>query len=227
MNGSTPTRRHRDTENASCYVRASVSARFISLVIFICLLIASGCHSSANKHAATDLVVVKATQSGVVQRVLVNEGTNVNEGATLIEIAVPVEPSSTNQNQAEAQARAAISRTQHDISDAEAEVNRAAVEVQRVEPLVASGAAPQAQLDAARSQYQQAQERLQRVRESAAAARSRAVVAASSNSPAQPAAQTIVAVSAPAAGNVRVISVRAGQRVTAGQAIATVSTSPR
>ncbi|MFL6215411.1 MAG: hypothetical protein ACJ74J_16125 [Blastocatellia bacterium] len=199
----------------------------LSLVVFACVLIANGCHSSANKNAATDLIVVKATRSGTVQRVLVNEGTNVNEGATLIEIAVPVEPSSMNQNQAGEQARAAVSRTQRDISDAEAEVNRAAVEVQRVEPLVAAGAAPQAQLDAARSQYQQAQERLQRVRDSAAQAEARAVVAAGSNASAQPPAQTIVAVSAPASGNVRVISVRAGQRIIAGQAIATVSTSPR
>jgi multidrug efflux pump subunit AcrA (membrane-fusion protein) len=190
-------------------------------------MLMAGCHSSANKNAATDLVVVKATRSGTVQRVLVNEGTNVNEGATLIEIAVPVESPATNQNQAEEQARAAISRTQRDISDAEAEVNRAAVEVQRVEPLVAAGTAPQAQLDAARSQYQQAQERLQRVRESAAQAETRAVAAAGSNSPAQPPAQLVVAVSAPASGNVRVISVRAGQRVTAGQAIATVSTASR
>ncbi len=225
MTDNTETRRHADTERSPC-LRVSVPRWLIVLIVSACLLIASGCHSSDNKNAATNLVVVKATRSGVVERVLVNEGTNVNEGATLIEIAVPVGPSATNQNQAEQQARAAISRTQRDISDAEAEVNRAAVEVQRVEPLVASGAAPQAQLDAARSQYQQAQERLQRVRESAAQAETRAVAAAGSSAPAPPPAQ-IVAVSAPASGNVRVISVRAGQRVTAGQAIATVSTNPR
>jgi multidrug resistance efflux pump len=225
MNGDAQTQRHSDTQNTSCHFRVSAPLCLLSLVIFAGLM--AGCHSSANQNAATDLVVVKATRSGVVERVLVNEGTNVNEGATLIEIAVPVESASTNQNSAEAQARVAISRTQRDISDAEAEVNRAAVEVQRVEPLVASGAAPQAQLDAARAQYQQAQERLQRVRESAAQAESRAVVAAGSNSPAQPPAQTIVAVSAPTSGNVRVISVRAGQRVTAGQAVATVSTNQR
>src|SRR5438128_11474882 len=159
MNTNAETRRQAGTENVLC-LPASAPLCLIALVVFACVLIASGCHSSANKNmAATDLIVVKATRSGTVQRVLVNEGTNINEGATLIEIAVPVEPSSMNQNQAGEQARAAVSRTQRDISDAEAEVNRAAVEVQRVEPLVASGAAPQAQLDAARSQYQQAQER--------------------------------------------------------------------
>src|SRR5689334_12188990 len=226
MTDNTGTRRHGETER---YPRLclSVPRWLIPLAIFACLLIASGCHSSDNKNAATDLVVVKATRSGTVERVLVNEGTNVNEGATLIEIAVPVEPPAANQNQAEEQARAAIIRTQHDIGDAEAEVNRAAVEVQRVEPLVASGAAPQAQLDAARSQYQQAQERLQRVRASAAQAQDRAVAAAGGTAHAQPPAQLVVAVGAPASGNVRVISVRAGQRVTAGQAIATVSTSQR
>ena len=226
MTEDTERRRHRGTERSAC-LRVSVSRRLLALAICACLLIASACHSSDNKNAASDLVVVKATRSGTVERVLVHEGANVNEGATLIEIAVPVEPGVTNQNQAADQARAAISRTQRDISDAEAEVNRAAVEVQRVEPLVASGAAPQAQLDAARSQYQQAQERLQRARESAAQAQDHAVAAAGSNVPAQPPAQTIVAVGATASGNVRVISVRAGQRVTAGQAIATVSTSQR
>jgi len=224
MTDNTETRRHKDTEQSLC-LRASVSPWFISLVIFAVLMV--GCHSSADKNTASDLVVVKATAAGTVQRVLVSEDANVNEGATLIEIAVPVESPTTNQNQAGEQARAAVSRTQRDISDAEAEVNRAAVEVQRVEPLVATGAAPQAQLDAARAQYQQAQERLQRVRESATQAQARAVVAAGSNTSTAAPALTIVNVSAPTSGNVRVISVRAGQRVTAGQAIATVSTSPR
>ena len=208
----------------------TVSPRFIftvRLVICACLVTLVGCHSSADKNTATDLVVVKATASGTVQRVLVGEDANVNEGATLIEIAVPVESSATNQNQAGEQARAAVGRTERDISDAEAGVNRAAVEVQRVEPLVAAGAAPQAQLDAARAQYQQAQERLQRARDSAAQAQARAVVTAGGSASTAAPAQTIVAISAPAAGNVRVISVRAGQHVNAGQVVATVSTRGR
>lgn len=191
-----------------------------------CLAPLAACHSSSNGNAATDLIVVKTTASGTVQRVLVGEGANVSEGATLIEIAVPVGQPPANQNQAGEQARAAVGRAQRDLGDAEAEVNRAAVEVQRVEPLVASGAAPQAQLDAARAQYQQAQERLQRVRESAAQAQVGAVVAAGTPPAAAPATAT-VAVSAPASGNVRVISVRPGQRVTAGQVVATVSTRGR
>ena len=206
---------------------ALITRRAAALAAFTCLVLTAGCHSSADKNTASDLVVVKATTSGTVRRVLVSEDANVQEGATLIEIAVPVAPSSVNQNQAGEQARAAVGRTQRDISDAEAEVNRAAIEVQRVEPLVAAGAAPQAQLDAARAQYQQAQERLQRVRDSAAQAQARAVAAAGGNTSAAAPAQTVVAVNAPASGNVRVISVRAGQRVTAGQVIATVSTRGR
>jgi multidrug efflux pump subunit AcrA (membrane-fusion protein) len=198
------------------------------LLIFVGCALFAACGPAKNENAANNLIVVKATTAGTVERVLVNEGTEVNAGATILEIAVPLNPSTTNQNQPGEQARSAISRTQRDVADAEAAANRAAVEVQRVEPLVATGAAPQAQLDAARAQYQQAQERLQRVRESAQQAQARAVVeqgseAASAVAP----AKTIVAVNTPAAGNLRVISVRAGQHVAAGQPIATISTRGR
>ena len=198
------------------------------LVIFAGCVLFAACSSAKNENVASNLIVVKATTAGTVERVLVNEGTDVNAGATILEIAVPTGPSTTNQNQAREQAQSAINRTQRDVADAEAEVNRAAVEVQRVEPLVATGAAPPAQLDAARAQYQQAQERLQRVRESAQQAQARAVTEQGSEaSPAIAPAKTIVAVSAPAAGNLRVISVRAGQHVAAGQPIATISTRGR
>lgn len=199
-----------------------------AIALLVCAALLAGCHRAKPEGAATNLVVVKAMASGTVQRVLVNEGTDVQAGATILEIIVPAAASTANQNQAREQAQAAVSRAQRDLTDAETEVNRAAVEVQRVEPLVASGAAPQAQLDAARAQYQQAQERLQRVRDSAAEARSQAVAEQGREAGSRVApAQTVVAVSAPAAGNLRVISVRAGQQVAAGQPIATISTGGR
>jgi multidrug efflux pump subunit AcrA (membrane-fusion protein) len=198
------------------------------LVIFACCALFAACNSAKNENGASNLIVVKATTAGTVERVLVNEGTDVNAGATILEIAVPTGPSTTNQNQARTRAQSAVGQTQRDVAAAETEVNRAAVEVQRVEPLVATGAAPSAQLDAARAQYQQAQERLQRVRESAQQAQARAITEQGSEaSPAIAPAETVVAVSAPAAGNLRVVSVRAGQHVTAGQPIATISTRGR
>ena len=52
-----------------------------------------------------------------------------------------------------------------EITNAENEVERTSVEVQRVESLVATNSVPQAQLDAARADFQKAQELLQNVRE--------------------------------------------------------------
>jgi len=197
-------------------------------MIFVGCALFVACSSAMNENAPSHLIVVKATTTGTVERVLVNEGTDVNAGATILEIAVSAGTSTINQNQAREPAQSAVARTQRDARDAEEEVNRAAVEVQRVEPLVANGAAPQAQLDAARAQYQHAQERLERLRESAQQAQERAVTEQGSQSASaiRP-APTIVAVSAPAAGNLRVISVRAGQQVAAGQPIATISTRGR
>jgi multidrug efflux pump subunit AcrA (membrane-fusion protein) len=199
-----------------------LALRFVS---FVCCALMAACSSTKNETTASHLIVVKATATGMVERVLVNEGTEVNAGAAILEIAVPAGASITNQNQARESAQSAVSRAERDARDAEAEVNRAAVEVQRVEPLVATGAAPQAQLDAARAQYQHAQERVERLRDSARQAISRAVTQEGSQSASAIApAPTIVAVSAPAAGNLRVVSVHAGQSVTAGQPIATIST---
>jgi multidrug efflux pump subunit AcrA (membrane-fusion protein) len=195
------------------------------LVSFACCALLAACSAAKNENAASHLIVIKATATGTVERVLVGEGTEVNAGATVLEIAVPAGASIANQSRGRESSQSAAGRAERDARDAEAEVNRAAVEVQRVEPLVAAGAAPQAQLDAARAQYQHAQERLERLRESAQQAQSHAVAEQGGQpAPAVAPAPTIVAVSTPAAGNLRVVSVRAGQPVTAGQPIATLST---
>lgn len=202
--------------------------RALWLASFVCCALIAACSSAKNETAANHLIVVKATATGTVERVLVNEGTAVNAGATILEIAVPAGTAIANQNQARESAQSVLSRAERDARAAEAEVNRAAVEVQRVEPLVATGAAPQAQLDAARAQYQHAQERFEHLRDSAQQALSRAVTQEGSQAaPAIAPAPTIVAVSTPAAGNLRVVSVRAGQPVIAGQPIATISTRDR
>jgi multidrug efflux pump subunit AcrA (membrane-fusion protein) len=116
------------------------------------------------------------------------------------------------------QARAAIAARNEAVA-AEAEANRTLVELQRIEPLVKRGLASQAELDKARAQNQDAQDRLQRAREKAKSAEQRR----NEPPPGTVTSEEIVAVRAPAAGKIRQINVQAGQQVTAGQALATVS----
>ena len=202
--------------------------RAIFSLALIAFAVCAACRSKTANEAAAGLVIVKAPVTGEVRRVLVSEGAAVNEGAAIMEIAVrpdaPIAADDRGDNQA--RARAQLGAAQKAIADAEAEANRAAVEVQRVEPLVRSGGAPQAQLDAARAVYQQAQERLARARESAASAQIGASIPQQNRS--APADQeNIVAVRVAQSGTVRVLATRAGQRVAAGQTIATISSSNR
>ena len=193
--------------------------------IVVSLLGSAACRSAGeNGNPPADLIVVNATRTGTVKRILVGEDTEVTENTVLLEIAVPSGASSANSdNRPPAQSQ--IPNQGRALADAEQELQRAAVELQRIEPLVMSNSAPQAQLDAARAQYQKAQERLDRVR-SAAQAPPAAIAPQSGNElPAQisPASsENIVAIRAPAAGNVRVISMQAGQVVKAGEPVATI-----
>jgi len=207
--------------------------RSLALLLLSAFIVSTtACRSSESDETPRGLVVVNATATGVVRRVLASEGAPISENAPIIEIAVQSEPPASPQAQAgnpQSQAQAASAVAQREIQAAEADVQRAAVEVQRVEPLVASGSAAQAQLDAARSQYQQAQEKLQRAKDKAQSAQRNLVLQegrAQSQSAARPSEQ-IVAVRVSASGVVRVISVREGQRVTAGQPIATVAADKR
>lgn len=198
------------------------------LLLFLLVTAATACRSSSGVEKPRGLVVVNATATGVVRRVLASEGAAVNENAVILEIAAQSETPAAQQPQADdsqARAQAASAVAQREIQADEAEVQRAAVEVQRIQSLVASGAAAQAQLDAARAQYQQAQEKLQRAKETAQSAQRNLIAQqgrTQTQSPPKPGEQ-IVAVRAPSSGVVRVISVRAGQRVTEGQPIATIA----
>ena len=210
--------------------RARRSLALLLLSAFI--VSATACRSSESDETPRGLVVVNATATGLVRRVLASEGAAISENAPIIEIAVQSEQPASPQAQSgnpQSQAQAASAVAQREIQAAEADVERAAVEVQRVEPLVAAGSASPAQLDAARSQYQQAQEKLQRARDRAQSVTRNLVVQqgrAQSQTAARPSEQ-IVAVRVSVSGVVRVISVREGQRVTAGQPIATVATDKR
>jgi multidrug resistance efflux pump len=191
----------------------------------------SGLSSRTNETAA-NLIVLNANAGGMVRRVFVAEGVTVREGAPIIEIeseGAGVDAAVNESDAAnEARRRAAQSRTS--VRADEREIELALIEVQRVESLVAQNAAPQAQLDAARALYQAAQERLQQTPRGGQHGlpqhypqTANAASAANANS----AARAIQVVRATQAGSVRVISVRAGQRVAAGQPVATMTPLPR
>lgn len=205
---------------------------FALIALFVCVSSITACRSSETSDNPRGLLVVNATVTGTVRRVLVNEGATVSENAVIIEISEQAETTAAPQaapDDTQARAQAASASAQREIRAAEAEAARAAVEVQRVQPLVASGSASQAELDAARAQYQHAQEKLQRARDAAQSAQRNLILQQGRPAPppvAKP-SERIVAVRVASAGVVRVISVSAGQRVTAGQPIATVATDKR
>ncbi len=216
------------SKQAMSFERARRSLGLFSLSVFV--VAATACRSSESGERPRGLVVVNATATGIVRRVLASEGAAVNENAVILEIAAHTEAPVAKQPQADdsqARAQAANMAAQKEIQADEAEVQRAAVEVQRITPLVASGSASQAELDAARAQYQQAQEKLQRAKDAAQSAQ-RNLIAQQGRAGSQPSpmpSEQIISVRAPSSGVVRVISVRAGQRVTEGQPIATIASN--
>jgi multidrug efflux pump subunit AcrA (membrane-fusion protein) len=193
------------------------------LPVILAAAFASGACRSEKSAAPENLVVVNAPASGKVSRIFVAEGTNVAEKASLIEIVAPVVAAPAGNQQRESTGGENI---QSEIKAAEERLQGASVELQRVEPLVVAGSAPQSHLDAARAEYQQAQERLDELRR-----RMREAPLQSSNTQAgnnialQNGTAKVTIVAAPAAGNIRVISVRVGQSVKTGDPLATISAS--
>jgi multidrug resistance efflux pump len=189
--------------------------------------------SGANDNAPEGIIVVNAPASGVVKRVLVGEGVEVEKGAGVVEIAVATPQQATAQTQPtqDPVARAAqnLGSAQSGIEAARADVVRAEVEVHRLEPLVAAGQASQGELDGARAVYDRAQQRFQSAQTAAQSAQSGLIAArqqqmngaTSPATSATPAEQTVYA-RATSAGQVAVINVRVGERVTEGQPLATL-----
>lgn len=205
----------------------------LALVLLVALAASVGCQSSGSTNeAARGIIVVNAPVAGEVRRVIVREGMVVGEGTPIVEIAVRTEAqTSAPQKQGEdpvTRAGRNIGTAQANIEAARAEAVRTEVEVQRLTPLVASGDAPQAQLDGARADYERAQRRLQEAQSAAQDAQSGLVAARQQprNNPtlAAPPAPTekIVVAGATSAGTVSVVSARVGDRVTAGQPLATL-----
>ncbi|HLL16488.1 MAG TPA: hypothetical protein VK388_15625 [Pyrinomonadaceae bacterium] len=196
---------------------------------FAALFALAAC-AGGRDEARRGVIIVNAPVAGEVRRVLVREGMVVGAGTPVVEIAVRTEArESAPQTKAEdpvARAGRNIGAAQAGIEAARAEAVRAEVEVQRLTPLVASGDAPRAQLDGARAEYERAQRRLQEAQSAAADAQSGLVAARRQpqNTAAAPVApaEKIVAAEATGAGTVSVVNARVGDRVTAGQPLATL-----
>lgn len=209
-----------------------IPRELIFLMVFFALAPLAGCHGAEQPDGEegpgnNNLIVVNAPAAGVVRRILVNEGGTVDRDGGMIEIAVPMAdlaPAPTEDPLE--RARAADRSAQQELAAARREVERTAIEVQRVEPLVTAGVAPQAQLDAARAQSQRAQEQLQQARQRQQTAQTNVLVQEGALPAANlPPAEKLVTVRATTAGTVRVLSVQVGQHVTAGQALATIAAS--
>lgn len=195
-------------------------------------LLNTSCRTTQTENSQYGIVVVNAPATGVVRRVLVSEGAQVTEGAALFEIEVerqsPAAAPSPGES-ADQRAARSIKTAEAEIEAARAEVVKHEAEVQRLTPLVASGQATQAQLDAERSLYEQAQRRLQQAQDASKRAQSELLTARQPGAQAN-AAQTsvprveMVVARAASAGTVAVISVRVGDRVASGQALATLRT---
>ena len=196
-----------------------------ALFITLCIVFA-GCGRRPTSETPPNLIVLNAPSSGTVRRVLVGEGIRVESGAPVIEIAI--ETASAPPTNANNSRNDVPSNPRTNIENLQREVERTAVEVARVESLVASNNAPQAQLDAARVEYQRAQERLQVARLSSRPTVNRSVPQGGNSINANSTQrEEVTYLRATTAGTVRVISVRAGQRVVAGQPLVTLSSGGR
>jgi multidrug resistance efflux pump len=208
--------------------------RLLRILAVLTLVVSSACQAQMGSDGgdASGIIIVNAPATGEIRRVLVREGAAINEGAPIVEIAVRVEGQSATPSQAEdPQARAAriTQAAQGEIEAARADVIRKEVEVQRLTPLVASGDAPQAQLDGARAEFERAQRRLQQAQSQAENAQTGLATARqqsrNSSVPAQTFSEQIVTARASSAGTLTVINARVGERVTAGQPLATLRAS--
>ena len=209
-------------------------ARWHNFLLCAALAVSSACGSGngggGDESATRGVVVVNAPAAGVVRRVIAREGMAVNEGAPIVEIAVLTEgpaQTPTPGESAESRAAGSFKAADAEIEAARAEVVRHDAEVRRLEPLVAAGQAPQAQLDGERALYERAQQRLQQAQDSKQRAEGELRVARSQPAttgaqPAPPQREQLMSAVASSAGTVGVISVRVGDRVKAGQPVATL-----
>lgn len=194
----------------------------IFVIALLCFASFAACQSreqASENSAPANLVIINSPVAGTVRRVFARERMTIEKDEPLFEIAVDValpSPPSSSSSDSHAELERARQIEQQRATQVQDAKERAAVEVARVEALVREGSVPQSQLDAARAEYQRAQQQSQN-----------APVAMTPFATPTPAApenieQTII-VRATHAGSLRVISVRARDRVNANQSVATIA----
>ena len=201
----------------------------LAVILLSALVASQAC--SRGEDGTRGVIVVNAPATGEIRRVLAREGMEVVEGQPIAEIAVQsVAQSAPTTGADDRQARAALSiqAAQAEVEAARAEVVRHEVEVQRLTSLVSSGQASQGDLDGETALYERAQQRLQRAKTAVQQAQAGLVAARQqslNSSIATPSpAEQIVAARASGAGTVSVLNTRIGERVVAGQPLATIRT---
>ncbi|HEV2762508.1 MAG TPA: hypothetical protein VGV38_05890 [Pyrinomonadaceae bacterium] len=229
--------------NTSTSLRTPFGVRWTcsAFVLFSILLVASaGCGVWQDETSTTTrgVIVVNAPAAGEVRRVFVREGMSVAEGDPVVEIVVrteaPGQAAPTPGEDPQARAAGTVRAAQSEIDSARAEVVRYEVEVARLTPLVAAGQASQGELDGARARYEVAQQRLRQAQESAQSAQTGLAVARQQSLSDKPATvpttnvtEQVVHARATSAGTVSIVSAREGDKVTAGQPLATLRAGAR
>lgn len=196
------------------------------MFLIIAVVFSVACQSKKSADTPENLVVVKSPADGVIRKVLVSESANVGKDAGIVEIEINSDTSNAPPKKYwNEQSAATVLNAQKEVENAQKEVERASVEVQRVEPLVASNFVPQAQLDAARTDFQRAQEKLQIAREQEKSRETQMLIEKSRG--AASAAETVlpsktVTARVPVEGILKVLNARVGQKIKIGQPRATV-----
>lgn len=199
----------------------------LTFVLVVGLVAFQACNRGGE--ASPGVVVVNAPEAGEIRRVLAREGMEIVEGQPIAEIAISApapRPPKPGPDQKQTSAVTNLQTAQAEIEAARSEVVRHEVEVQRLTPLVSAGQASQGELDGERALYERAQQRLQRAKTAAQQAQTGLVSARqqplnSANTTPSP-AEEIVVVRASATGTVSAINTRIGDRVIAGQPLATI-----
>ena len=204
-----------------------VKITFVFLIGSIVFGAACDSKLTDNGNAPAGLIVVKSPADGFITKVLVNEGASVGKDAGIVEIETEGEMQNAPiDEKTDKSGGVNLQTTEVEVKNAEERVERASVEVERVQSLVAANSVPQAQLDAARADFQRAQEFLQNVREKKKNQETALLVKKSRGETVKsekPADEKIVTARVSVGGILKVLNARVGQRVKTGQPLATVS----
>ena len=204
-----------------------IKITFVFLIGAVVFGAACGSYKSSKTDALADLIIVKSSADGVITKVFINEGSTIGKDAPILEIETngetqnaPIDEKPNKSGSINLQA------TEAELKNAENEVERTSIEVERVQSLAAANSVPQAQLDAARADFQRMQKALQNVREKKRNQETALLIEKSRGETVtidNTIGKKIVVVRTSEAGILKVLNARVGQKVKTGQPLATVS----